>query len=145
MPYVSASIGGAGVLCANEDGFSLHAEVHVRAHDKVRLEHLYRYVARSPIAAARLSLSPDGKVIYELRRAWRDGTTHFVFDPLTFIERLAAAVSEYPFVESRLISRSRLWMPSASAPSVSKRNANAGKRQCWTGMNGFANANAGQA
>ncbi len=83
---------GAGVLCANEDGFSLHAEVHVRAHDRVRLEHLCRYVARGPIAAERLSLSADGKVVYELRRAWRDGTTHFVFDPLTFIERLAALV-----------------------------------------------------
>jgi len=37
----------------------------------------------------RLSLSPEGKVVLELRRAWRDGTTHFVFDPPTFIERLA--------------------------------------------------------
>ena len=83
---------GAGTLCANQDGFSLHAEVHVKAHDRVRLEHLCRYVARGPIAAERLSLSTEGKVIYELRRPWRDGTTHFVFDPLTFIERLAALV-----------------------------------------------------
>ena len=29
---------------------------------------------------------------YQLRRPWRDGTTHFIFDPLTFIERLAALV-----------------------------------------------------
>ena len=65
---------GAGALCANQDGFSLHAEVRVRAHDRVRLEHLCRYVARAPIAAERLSLSPDGKVVYELRRAWRDGS-----------------------------------------------------------------------
>ncbi len=83
---------GAATLCANQDGFSLHAEVHVRAHDRTRLEHLARYVARGPIAAERLSLSPDGKVVYALRRPWRDGTTHFVFDPLTFIERLAALV-----------------------------------------------------
>ncbi len=55
-----------GTLCANQGGFSLHAEVHVRAHDRVRLEHLCRYVARGPIAAERLSLSADGKVIYRL-------------------------------------------------------------------------------
>ncbi|MFT4543391.1 MAG: hypothetical protein ACI835_005861 [Planctomycetota bacterium] len=83
---------GADMLCANRDGFSLHAEVHVRPGDRVRLEHLCRYVARGPIAAERLSLSPEGKVILDLRRPWRDGTTHFVFDPLTFIERLAAPV-----------------------------------------------------
>ncbi|MBJ03047.1 MAG: IS91 family transposase, partial [Planctomycetes bacterium] len=29
---------------------------------------------------------------HQLRRPWRDGTTHFIFDPLTFIERLAALV-----------------------------------------------------
>lgn len=66
--------------------------MHVEAHDRVRLEHLCRYVARGPLAAERLSLSPEGKVVLELRRPWRDGTSHFVFDPLTFIERLAALV-----------------------------------------------------
>ncbi|MCP3915950.1 MAG: hypothetical protein GY711_10380 [bacterium] len=37
-------------------------------------------------------MSPEGKVVYELRRPWRDGTTHFVFEPLTLLERLAALV-----------------------------------------------------
>ena len=83
---------GAGSLCAHQDGFSLHTEVHVKAHDRTRLEHLCRYVARGPIVSERLSLSSEGEVIYELRRAWRDGTTHIVFDPLTSIERLAARV-----------------------------------------------------
>jgi hypothetical protein len=49
------------------DGFSLHAQVHVAAHDRERLEHLFRYVAR-PIATERLSLSAQGQVVYELRR-----------------------------------------------------------------------------
>ena len=56
---------------------------------------LYAYdlrVARPPLAAERLSLLPDGRVAHQLRRPWRDGTTHFIFDPLTFIERLAALV-----------------------------------------------------
>ena len=79
-------------LCAAVDGFSLHAQVHVEAHDRERLEHLCRYVARPAIASERLSLSAEGQVVYALRSPWRDGTTHFVFDPLTFIERLAALV-----------------------------------------------------
>ena len=54
------------------------------------LEQLCRYIARPAIATERLSLARDGKVVYELRRPWRNGTTHFVFEPLTFIERLAA-------------------------------------------------------
>jgi len=70
----------------------LHAEVQVQAHERTRLEHLCRYVARGPIASERLSLSPEGKVIYQLRRPWRDGTTHILFSPMTFIERLAALV-----------------------------------------------------
>ena len=57
-----------------------------------RLERLCRYVARPPIATDRLSLSSDGKVVYRLRRRWRDGTEAVVFEPLTFIERLAALV-----------------------------------------------------
>ncbi len=28
----------------------------------------------------------------QLRRPWRDGTTQLVFEPLTFIERLAALI-----------------------------------------------------
>ncbi len=45
-----------------------------------------------PIASERLSLTPDGRVLLELRRPFRDGTTHVCFDPLTFLERLAALV-----------------------------------------------------
>jgi len=79
-------------LCCDVEGFSLHAKILVEAHERERLEHLCRYVARPPIATERLSLAPDGKVIYRLRRHWRDGTAAIAFDPLTFIERLAALV-----------------------------------------------------
>jgi hypothetical protein len=63
-----------GSLCATEDGFSLHARVHIDAHDRERLEHLCRYITRPAIATERLSMSPDGKVVYQLRRPWRDGS-----------------------------------------------------------------------
>jgi len=79
-------------LCAELDGFSLHAAVKIEAGETSRLEHLCRYIARPPLSNKRLSLTPDGRVVHELRRPFRDGTTHFVFEPLVFIERLAALV-----------------------------------------------------
>ena len=39
-----------------------------------------------------LSLTPDGRVLYRLRAPFRDGTSHFVFDPLPFLERIAPLV-----------------------------------------------------
>jgi hypothetical protein len=81
-----------GFLCADQGGFSLHANVRIEHDQREKLERLARYVARPPLATERLSLLPDGRVTHQLRRPWRDGTTHFVFDPLTFIERLAALV-----------------------------------------------------
>jgi len=74
------------------DGFSLHADAHIPASDAKRLEHLCRYIARPPFSADRLTVTPRGRVHYELRRPWRDGTTHVVFDPSVFLERLAALV-----------------------------------------------------
>ena len=89
-------VGGRAVvikeLCAELDGFSLHAAVRIDAGRTSRLEHLCRYIARPPLSNERLSLSRDGKVILELRAPFRDGTTHFVFEPLVFVERLAALV-----------------------------------------------------
>ncbi len=81
-----------GSLYFDHEGFSLHAQVLVPQGQRERLEHLCRYVARPAIATERLSLARDGRVIYGLRRHWRDGTSAVSFDPLTFIERLAALV-----------------------------------------------------
>ena len=79
-------------LCAELDGFSLHAAVRIKAEECSRLEHLFRYVTRPALSTQRLSLNEEGKVVHELRVPFRDGTTHFVFEPLVFIERLAALV-----------------------------------------------------
>ena len=81
-----------GALCAQLDGFSLHARVCVDAADRERLERLCRYVTRPAIASERLSLAEDGRVVYRLRHAWRDGTTHVLLEPLDFLGRLAALV-----------------------------------------------------
>jgi len=79
-------------LCAEFDGFSLHAATRIPAHDRKTLEHLCRYIGRPPFSENSLSLDSRGNVLFKLRRAWRDGTTEIRFDPLTFLSRLAALV-----------------------------------------------------
>ena len=43
-----------------------------------------------PFAQERLRLRRDGRVALELKTPWHDGTRELVFDPLEFLERLAA-------------------------------------------------------
>jgi Putative transposase len=73
-------------------GFSLHAGTAVEGEQREKLERLARYVTRPAVAAERLSLTPQGHVRYRLKTAYRDGTTHVVFEPLDFLARLAALV-----------------------------------------------------
>lgn len=56
------------------------------------MERLCRYIARPAISEKRLSLTSTGKVRYELKTPFRNGTTHVIFEPLDFIARLAALV-----------------------------------------------------
>jgi hypothetical protein len=81
-----------GERCCDLEGFSLHAKVRIEGHDRPGLERLCRYIARPAIASERLSIDPDGRVIYRLRRPWSDGTSAIVSEPLAFLERLAALV-----------------------------------------------------
>jgi hypothetical protein len=85
---------------AHLDGFDLHANVWVGANDRAGLERLCRYVLRPPFAQERLRLRPDGRVALELKRAWHDGTSELVFEPLELLERLAAMT---PRPESNLL------------------------------------------
>ncbi|MBI4608833.1 MAG: transposase [Candidatus Rokubacteria bacterium] len=75
---------------AHVDGFDLHANVWVSANDRAGVERLCRYVLRPPLAQDRLRLRGDGRVVVELKPAWHDGTTQLVFEPLEFLEKLAA-------------------------------------------------------
>jgi hypothetical protein len=81
-----------GERCASVAGVSLHANVAVPARDRRRLERLCRYAARPPLATERLSRMDDGRLLYRLKRRWRDGATHMVFEPLELLEKLAALV-----------------------------------------------------
>ena len=73
-------------------GFSLHAGVAAKAHEREKLERLCRYISRPAVSEKRLSLTPNGNVRYQLKTPYRDGTTHVIFEPLDFIARLAALV-----------------------------------------------------
>jgi len=48
-------------------GFSLHAGVAAEAHERQKLEKLCRYITRPAISEKRLSISPQGRVRYQLK------------------------------------------------------------------------------
>ncbi len=73
-------------------GFSLHAGVVARTKERMKLERLCRYISRPAVSEKRLSLTKNSNVRYQLKTAYRDGTTHVIFEPLDFIARLAALV-----------------------------------------------------
>ena len=54
-------------LCADIDGFSLHAAVRVEAHDRKRLEQLCRYITRPALSGERVQLNAAGQVELKLK------------------------------------------------------------------------------
>jgi Putative transposase len=60
------------------EGFSLHANTHLHANDRQRLERLCRYEARGALALERLSRAEDGRIAYRMKRPLPDGTTHLL-------------------------------------------------------------------
>jgi len=73
-------------------GFSLHAGVAAKTHQRDKIERLCRYIARPAVSEKRLSLTANGKVRYELKTPYRNGTTHVIFEPIDCMARLAALV-----------------------------------------------------
>lgn len=59
-------------LCADEQGFSLHAAVRCAAYERQRLEQLCRYIARPALANERVQINSAGQVVLRLKTAWRD-------------------------------------------------------------------------
>ncbi|HEX7481364.1 MAG TPA: transposase [Polyangiales bacterium] len=99
---------------AHYEGFDLHADVAFAADNRQGLEQLLRYGARPAIASGRLALTEDGRVSLELKRRYHDGTTHILFQPTTFIERLAALV---PRPQKNLTIYSGVLAPNAKLRS----------------------------
>ena len=53
----------------------------------------------------------DGRLLYRLKRRWRDGTTHLIYEPLELMERLAALVHPPRFNITRYYG---IFAPAAS-------------------------------
>lgn len=80
-------------LCARSPaGLELHAAVQIDAPDRAGLERVCRYLARPAVPQDRVSYRADGKVVVTLKRVWKGGVRAVVFEPLTFLARLAALV-----------------------------------------------------
>lgn len=79
-----------GERCATHRGFSLHGNVSCEAHEREKLEHMVRYIARPPVAMDRLAVRSDGLISYRMKKKYRDGTEMLLFSPLELIEKLAA-------------------------------------------------------
>jgi hypothetical protein len=82
----------------------------VEARDRKRLEHLCRYAGRPAIAESRLSLLPDGRVLYSLKKRWKDGSTSVVIEPQVLMERLCALV---PRPRRHLVTNHGVLAPAA--------------------------------
>jgi len=101
-----------GKLCADADGFSLHAGVLIPDYCREKLERLCAYAVRPPVVHERMSLSEDGtRVVYKLKKKYRDGSTHVVLEPLDLIARLAALV---PRPRVNLVTYHGVLAPAAS-------------------------------
>jgi len=110
----------ASPRCAAVAGFSLHGNVAIHAEDRSRLERLFRYAARPPLSMDRLEALPDGRLRYWFKTAWRNGTTHAIFEPLEFLEKLAALL---PTPRAHLVRFHGLLAPAAKwRPSIVPNN-----------------------
>jgi len=94
-------------------------------------ERLARYAGRPPLATERLSLLPDGRLLYRLKRRRRDGARHVIFEPLDFVAKLAALVPPPRF---NLVRYSGVLAPSAGwRPLVVPSEAEASGQPAHTG------------
>ena len=101
----------ASPRCVNVEGVVLHANTAIPALDRMRLERMCRYMLRPQIAIKRLKFLSDGRLLYRLKKQWRDGTTHIIFEQHERMERLAALV---PAPRFNLIRYSGVLAPSSS-------------------------------
>ena len=82
-------------------GFNLHAVVAARADERHKLERLCRYITRPAVSEQCLSRTAQGKVLYQLKTPYADGTAPVIFEPPRFIPRLAAEVPQPSVILTR--------------------------------------------
>ena len=69
-------------------GLSLHAGAATKTNERAKLERLCRYITRPAVSTKRLSITRNGRVHYELKTPWPNGTTHVIFEPLDIMYRM---------------------------------------------------------
>jgi hypothetical protein len=74
-------------------GINLYGKQWIDGRDRKHLERLFRYITRPPVAQERLSLRPDGTLLLEFKKAWKDGTRALVLSPDDLLVRLCAAIA----------------------------------------------------
>jgi len=81
-----------GPRCASVNGFSLHANTQIPAHQRDQLERLLRYTARGAVSFERLEEDANRDLVYTFTKPWSDGTTGITLSPLELLEKQAAIV-----------------------------------------------------
>ena len=56
------------------------------------LERLCRYTARPAVVESRLSYNSEGSILYELKKPYKDGTTHVKFSEMEFMEKIMCLI-----------------------------------------------------
>ncbi len=74
LQTLPASTEGEYGQLANTSGLSLHAGVFTNADEPEKLDRLCRYITRPAMSEQRLSMTQHGKVRYELKTPYSDGT-----------------------------------------------------------------------
>ena len=73
-------------------GYSLCAGNAIDADDKDARERLLRYCLRAPLSLERLSIGPDGNVIYQVKATRHGIETQRIMTPVQFMARLVALI-----------------------------------------------------
>jgi hypothetical protein len=82
-----------GPRLVDVDGVNVHADLRIEAGDHQGRYRLLRYALRPPFAYDQITLTPDGRIAFALRKPRRNGDTHRFFTPTQFLRRLAWLVA----------------------------------------------------
>ena len=98
-----APIGGAYA-------FHLFVGNAIEVEESPQLKHLVDYILAPPFYDYQLSLDDQGNIVLQLKRARHNGTTHVVFTPFEFLDRLAELV---PRPKANTVRYFGVYAPSA--------------------------------
>lgn len=65
-----------GPRCIYYKGFSLRANTKCVVWERTKLENLYKYINRPPVAYEGVSITPNGQILFKMKTSYQDGTSH---------------------------------------------------------------------